>query len=54
MTETLALGGHVLAVDPAWDGPSSNVAVNTINDDPTAEDVMINGGVAVGQNACGQ
>ena len=51
VTETLALGGHVLAVDPAWDGPSSNVAVNTINDDPTAEDVMINGGVAVGQNA---
>lgn len=48
---TLSLNGSVLAVDPAWGGEASNVAVNSINDTASAADIVINGGVAVGQNA---
>ena len=48
---TLSLNGNVLAVDPAWGGEASNVAVNSINDTASAAGIVINGGVAVGQNA---
>lgn len=51
VSDTLSLNGSVLAVDPAWGGEASNVAVNSINDTASAADILINGGVAVGQNA---
>ena len=51
VTGTLDLNGQVLVVDPAWGSTPSNVAVNSINDNPTAQDILINGGVAVGQNS---
>ena len=49
--EVLDLNGSVITVDPAWGSTSSNMAVNSINDDAAAADILINGGVAVGQNA---
>ena len=51
VTGALSLNGNVLAVDPAWGGEASNVALNSINDTASAADIVINGGVAVGQNA---
>ena len=49
--EVLDLNGSIITVDPTWGGTSSNMAVNSINDDAAAADILINGGVAVGQNA---
>ena len=47
----LALNGKVLMIDPDWGEAASQVAVESINDAASAEDVQINGGVAVGQNS---
>lgn len=46
------LNGGMLLVDPAWESPtSSNVAVESMGTDPTADDVIVNGSVGVGQNS---
>lgn len=47
----LGLNGHVLRVDPDWGETASNVAVRSINDELSEEDIRINGGVAVGRNS---
>lgn len=46
------LNGGMLLVDPAWESPtSSNVAVESMGTAPTADDVIVNGSVGVGQNS---
>lgn len=44
------LNGGMLLVDPAWDKPSSNVAVESLSAGG-ATDVVVNGSVGVGQNS---
>ena len=51
VTGALSLNGGVLVIDPAWSGEASNAALNSISDTASAADILINGGVAVGQNA---
>ena len=46
------LNDGMLLVDPAWESPtSSNVAVESMGTAPTADDVIVNGSVGVGQNS---
>lgn len=45
------LNDGMLLVDPAWGLASSNVAVESMGTAPTADDVIVNGSVGVGQNS---
>lgn len=45
------LNDGMLLVDPAWDLPSSNVAVESMGTAPATDDVIVNGSVGVGQNS---